>query len=258
MQKVLNAIYVLIVVVALYLWVQQTPAGANLPKISIEMPGAQPAVSATPVMIASTATAEPTATLTLTSTLTPSATPTMTPTPTPATFAVSVDTAVRKISNTRKLTTVETILDVVVTFDDTEKKQGWWDGGELLVQRTTVTVAVGVDLQKVSIQLINDHWIVSVPESKILSLDQTPEQPYYFSKGIRYSFQDGQKDKWRDMMPARVDTEARKPVCQLGLHDRASAEASEYIIELALALNPNATRDDITVNAAPSRECPAP
>jgi hypothetical protein len=260
MQKVLNAIYVVVVVVALYLWVQQTPAGANLPKITIEMPGAQPAVSATPVTIASTATNEPTATATLTPTrtLTPSATPTMTMTPTPATFAVSVDTAVRRISSTRKLTTVETILDIVVTFDDTEKKRGWWDGGELFVQRTTVTASVGVDLQKVSIQLINDHWIISVPESKILSLDQTPEQPYYFSKGIRYSFQDGQKDKWRDMMPARVDADARARVCALGLHQKASDEAKEYIVELALALNPNATPDDITVNVAPSRECPAP
>jgi len=262
MQKVLNAIYVVVVVVALYLWVQQTPTGANLPKITIEMPGAQPAVSVTPVTIASTATNEPmaTATLTLTPTRTlmPSATPTMTMTPTPATFAVSVDTAVRRISSTRKLTTVETILDVVVTFDDTEKKRGLWDGGELFVQRTTVTASVGIDLQKVSIQLINDHWIISVPESKILSLAQVPEQPYYFSNGIKYAFQDGQKDKWRDMMPARVDTDARARVCALGLHQKASDEASEYIIELALALNPNATRNDITVNVAPSSECPAP
>lgn len=258
MRQIMNIIYIGVVVLALYLWVQQTPAGANLPKLTIAMPGAQPAVSATPVMIESTNTAEPTATLTPTRTVTPSATPTMTMTPTPATFAVTVDTAVRRISSTRKLTTVETILDIVVTFDEKEKQLGWWDGGELFVQRTTVTASVGIDLQKVSIQLINDHWIVSVPESKILSLVQVSDQPYYFSKGIKYAFQDGQKDKWRDMMPARVDTEARTRVCQLGLHDRASAEVSEYIIEMALALNPNATRDDITVNVAPSRECPVP
>jgi hypothetical protein len=257
MQKVLNAIYVIVVVGALYLWVQQTPAGANLPKITIEMPGAQPVVSVTPVTIEPTVTVESTVTLTPTRTLTPSATPTMTPTPTPATFAVSVDTAVRKISSTRELTTVKTILDIVVTFDEKEKKLGWWDGGELLVQRTTVTAAVGVDLQKVSIQLINDHWIVSVPESKILSLAQVPDQPYYFSKGIKYTFQDGQKDKWRNEVPAKVDTEARERVCALGLHQMASDEAKKYIIELALALNPNATSDDITVNVAPSRECPA-
>lgn len=261
MQRILNAIYVVIVVVALYLWVQQTPTGANLPKITIEMPGAQPAVSVTPTTIEPTFTVEPTATLTPTRTLTPSATPTMTPTPTPATFAVTVDAVERRISSTRKLTTVETILDVVVTFDEKEKKLGWWDGGELLVQRTTVTVAVGVDLQKVSIQSINDRWKISVPESKILSLAQVPDQPYYFSKGIKYllPFQDVKKDKWRDEIPARVEKETRERVCQLELHQRAHQEAVEYIVNLVLVLNPNARLDDIVVDDdIQFRECSKP
>ena len=260
MQRILNWIYVVIVVLVVYLWVQQTPAGANLPKISIEMPGAQPEVSATTLIINATTTSVTmtTMTSTMTMTMTPTMTPTSTPTPTPATFAVSVDTMVRKISNTRKLTTVETILDVVVTFDDTEKKLGWWDGGELLVQRTTVTAAVGVDLQKVSIQQINDHWIVSVPASKILSLTQAPEKPYYYKQGIVQYFVEGQKDTWRDMMPAEVNTQARERICQLGLHDKASSEAREYIIGMALAFNPNMTERDITVNVAPSNECSRP
>lgn len=258
MQRTLNWIYVLIVLVVLYLWLQNTPAGANLPKLMVVMPGTQPAESVTPMTIQPTATPEPTATLEPTRTLTPSATPTMTPTATPAKFTTSVDTMVRKISSTRKLTTVETILDVVVTFDDTDKKLGLWDGGELLVQRTTVTAAVGVDLQNVSIQQINDQWIVSVPESTILSLDTTPEKPYYFSKGIRYAFEDGQKDTWRDMMPAEVDKRARERICALGLHKKAAAEAENYIVTMALAWNPNMTARDIKVYVAPSRECPTP
>jgi hypothetical protein len=56
MQRILNWIYVVIVVLVVYLWVQQTPAGANLPKISIEMPGAQPEVSATTLIINATTT----------------------------------------------------------------------------------------------------------------------------------------------------------------------------------------------------------
>jgi hypothetical protein len=258
MQRILNWIYALVVLVVVYLWVQNTPAGANLPKIMVVIPGTQPVVSATPTIVEVTSTPVPTATIEPTRTLTPSATPTITPTATPAKFTTTVDTMVRKISSTRKLTTVETILDVVVTFDDTEKRLGLWDGGELLVQRTTVTASVGVDLQKVSIQQINDQWIVSVPESTILSLDTTPEKPYYFSKGIRYAFQDGQKDTWRDMMPAEVDKQARERICALGLHKKAGDEARNYIVAMAMAMNPNMTERDINVYVAPSRECSAP
>ncbi|MFZ9858335.1 MAG: DUF4230 domain-containing protein [Roseiflexaceae bacterium] len=254
MQRILNVIYMVVVVVALYLWVQQTPAGVNLPKITIEMPGAESVVSATPNTIEPTVTAEPT--VTQTQTLTPSATATVVPTATPAKFATSVDTIVRKISSTRKLTTVETILDVVVTFDDTEKKLGWWDGGELLVQRTTVNARLEIDMSKVSILQTNDHWVVSVPASTMY-LSQTPERPYYFSKGIRYAFQDGQKDTWRDMVPAKVDAQARERICALGLHKQAENEARDYIIQMALVWNPNMTERDITVNLARSRECPA-
>lgn len=258
MQRILNWIYALIVLVVVYLWVQNTPAGAKLPKIMVVLPGTQPTISATPTIVEATSTPVPTATIEPTRTVTPSATPTITPTATPAKFTTTVDTMVRKISSTRKLTTVETILDVVVTFDDTEKRLGLWDGGELLVQRTTVTASVGVDLQKVSIQQINDQWIVSVPESTILSLDTTPEKPYYFSKGIRYAFQDGQKDTWRDMMPAEVEKRARERICALGLHEKAGDEARNYIVAMAMAMNPNMTERDIKVYVAPSRECPAP
>jgi hypothetical protein len=257
MQRILNWIYVVIVVLVVYLWVQQTPAGVNLPKISIEMPGAQPEVSATASTEVATPIPDPTATMEPTRTLTPSATATAVPTATPAKFATSVDTIVRKISSTRKLTTVETILDVVVTFDDTEKKLGWWDGGELLVQRTTVNARLEIDMNKVSILQTNDHWVVSVPESTMY-LSQTPEKPYYFSKGIRYTFQDGQKDTWRDMVPAKVDAQARERICALGLHEKAENEARDYIIQMALAWNPNMTERDITVNVAPSNECSRP
>lgn len=257
MQRMLNWVYVLVVLVVLYLWMQNTPAGANLPKLMVVMPGTQPMVSAPPTLMDATMTPVPTATMTPTRTVTPSPTATMTPTATPAKFMTSVDTMVRKISSTRKLTTVETILDVVVTFDDTEKKLGLWDGGELLVQRTTVNARLEIDMNKVSIQQINNHWVVSVPESTMY-LAQTPEKPYYFSKGIRYAFQDGQKDTWRDMMPAEVDKQARERICALGLHEKAGAEARDYIIEMALAWNPNMTERDITVNVAPSRECLTP
>jgi hypothetical protein len=257
MQRILNWIYGLVVVLVVYLWVQNTPAGANLPKIFVVIPGTQPTVSVTPTLLEPTATLLPTATMTPTRTLTPSATATLTPTATPAKFSTNVDTMVRKISSTRKLTTVETILDVVVTFDDTEKKLGLWDGGELLVQRTTVNARLEIDMNKVSMQQINNHWVVSVPESTMY-LSQTPEKPYYFSKGIRYAFQDGQKDIWRDMMPAEVEKRARERICALGLHEKAGTEARNYIVAMALAWNPNMTETDITVNVAPSSECPRP
>lgn len=261
MQRILNLVYVVIVIVVLYLWVQNTPAGANLPKIMVVIPGTQPVASATPMPVIDaevTSTSVPTATIEPTRTLTPSATPTITPTATPAKFTTSVEAIVRKISKTRKLTTVETILDVVVTFDDSEKKLGWWDGGELLVQRTTVKAQVGVDLQNMRMQRINDRLEVSLPASTVLSLDPEYDQPYYFSKGIRYAFQDGQKDTWRNLIPAEVDKVARARICELGLHQQASDEASAYIVAMAMAMNPNMTEEDIIVNPAPSTECPAP
>ncbi len=262
MQNVTKIIYGVFVSLVLYVWIQGTPAGSSLPKLTVVMPGAAPAVTSTLTSVSAsiepTATSMPTTTRVPTQTMKPSATPTVTPTATPAKFTTKVDTMVRKISSARKLTTVETILDIVVTFDEAEKQLGWWDGGELFVQRTTVTAAVGIDLQKISIQQINDHWVVSVPESKILSLDTTPEKPYYFSKGIRYAFQDGQKDTWRDMMPAEVEKRARERICALGLHEKAGDEAQEFIIQMAVAWNPNMTENDITVNVPPSRECLTP
>jgi hypothetical protein len=260
MQRILNLAYVVIVIVVLYVWVQSTPAGANLPKLTV--PGTQPVASATSMAIVSTptsiSTSIPTATIEPTRTVTPSVTPTITPTATPAKFTTSVEAIVRKISNTRKLTTVETILDVVVTFDDSEQKLGWWDGGELLVQRTTVKAQVGVDLQNMRMQRINDRLEVLLPASTVLSLDPEYDQPYYFSKGIRYAFQDGQKDTWRNMIPAEVDKVARARICELGLHQQASDEASAYIVAMAMAMNPNMTEEDIIVNLAPATECPAP
>ena len=258
MQRILNLAYVVIVIVVLYVWLQNTPAGANLPKLMVVMPGTQADESVTSMTIQPTATLESTATIEPTRTLTPSATPTMTPTATPAKFTTSVEAIVRKISNTRKLTTVETILDVVVTFDDSEQKLGWWDGGELLVQRTTVKAQVGVDLQNMRMQRINDRLEVLLPASTVLSLDPEYDQPYYFSKGIRYAFQDGQKDTWRNMIPAEVDKVARARICELGLHQQASDEASAYIVAMAMAMNPNMTEEDIIVNLAPATECQTP
>ncbi|MBM4414587.1 MAG: DUF4230 domain-containing protein [Chloroflexi bacterium] len=260
MQNVSKIIYGVFVGLVVYMWIQGTPAGSNLPKLTVVMPDAAPAITATATatVIEPTATTASTTTRIPTQTALPSATPTVTPTATPAKFTTKVDTMVRKISSARKLTTVETILDIVVTFDEAEKQLGWWDGGELFVQRTTVKASVGIDLQKISIQQINDHWVVSVPESKILSLESTPEKPYYFSKGIRYAFQDGQKDTWRDMMPAEVDKRARERICALGLHDTAAKEARAFIIQMAIAWNPNMTENDITVNVPQSRECSMP
>ncbi len=260
MQRILNLVYGAIVLFGVYLWVQNTPAGAHLPKVIV--PGTQPMVSATPMSIASTATVistpVPTTTMEPTRTLTPSATATITPTATPAKFTTSVEAIVRKISKTRKLTTVETILDVVVTFDDSEKKLGWWDGGELLVQRATIKAQVGVDLQNMRMQRINDRLEVTLPASTVLSLDPEYDQPYYFSKGIRYAFQDGQKDVWRTMIPAEVDKVARARICTLGLHQQASDEAGAYITAMAMAMNPNMVEEDIIVKSALATECPLP
>lgn len=258
MRQILNSLYVLIILLVVYIWIQQTPAGARLPKIIVEIPSDQSTMPDTlmPLDAPTTtgASATPIATMTMVPTLTPSATMTPSMTATPAKFTTSVDTIVRRISSTRKLTTVETILDVVVTFGDDEKKQGWWDGGELLVQRTTVNVRLDVDMTKVSIVQSNNHLVVSVP-AVVMDLKQEQEKPYYFSKGIRYAFQDGQKDVWRDMVPAEVDKQARARICALKLHKKASDEASTFIIEMALAMNPNMTKKDITVNLAPATEC---
>jgi len=127
MQNVSKIIYGVFVGLVVYMWIQGTPAGSNLPKLTVVMPDAAPAITATATatVIEPTATTASTTTRIPTQTALPSATPTVTPTATPAKFTTKVDTMVRKISSARKLTTVETILDIVVTFDEAEKQLGW-------------------------------------------------------------------------------------------------------------------------------------